>query len=60
MRKHFGRAMRKARVGGYHLYDLRLTFATALLVKGAPISYVAAQLDAQNPSRLCSLYARKR
>src|SRR5215469_11452323 len=36
------------------------TFATALLVKGAPISDVAAQLGAQNPSRLCSLYARKR
>lgn len=43
-RKIFGRAMRRARMGGHVLYDLRHTFATTLLSRGVPLAYVSKQL----------------
>jgi len=58
IRKRFARAMRKAGVSGHRLYDLRHTFATSLLAKGAPITYVAAQLGHAKPTTTLQHYAR--
>jgi integrase len=58
IRKRFARAMKKAGVSGHRLYDLRHTFATALLAKGAPITYVAAQLGHARPTTTLQHYAR--
>jgi len=57
VRKRFRRAMTKANVTGHRLYDLRHTFATSLLEKGAPITYVAAQLGHARPSTTLQFYA---
>jgi integrase len=57
VRRRFTRAMRKANVSGHRLYDLRHTFATLLLAKGAPITYVAAQLGHARPSTTLQFYA---
>ena len=57
VRKGFARAMKKAEVSGHRLYDLRHTFATALLAKSAPITYVAAQLGHSKPSTTLQFYA---
>ena len=45
-------------MSGHRLYDLRHTFATLLLAKGAPITYVAAQLGHAKPSTTLQWYAR--
>jgi integrase len=58
VRKRFARAMRKAGISGHRLYDLRHTFATALLAKGAPITYVAAQLGHAKPTTTLQHYGR--
>ncbi len=58
VRKQFARAMKQAGVSGHRLYDLRHTFATLLLAKGAPITYVAAQLGHAKPSTTLQWYAR--
>ena len=57
VRKRFHRLMKNANVGGHRLYDLRHTFATSLLEKGAPITYVAAQLGHARPSTTLQFYA---
>src|ERR1019366_1859502 len=36
VRKRFARVLKAAEVGGHRLYDLRHTFASILLAKGAP------------------------
>jgi integrase len=58
VRKRFARAMKRAEVSGHRLYDLRHTFATSLLAKGAPITYVAAQLGHARPTTTLQHYAR--
>ena len=58
VRKQFARTMKQAGVSGHRLYDLRHTFATLLLAKGAPITYVAAQLGHAKPSTTLQWYAR--
>jgi integrase len=58
VRKRFVRVLKKAEITGHRLYDLRHTFATQLLAKGAPITYVAAQLGHARPSTTLQWYAR--
>src|SRR5581483_10750972 len=58
VRKRFSRLMRHAAISGHRLYDLRHTFATTLLAKGAPITYVAAQLGHAKPTTTLQYYAR--
>jgi len=58
VRKRFARVLKKAEITGHRLYDLRHTFATQLLAKGAPITYVAAQLGHARPSTTLQWYAR--
>jgi len=58
LRKSFSRAMRKAEVSGHTLYDLRHSVASHLLMKGAPITYVSAQLGHSKPSTTLQWYGR--
>ena len=58
VRKRFIRVLKKAGVSGHRLYDLRHTFATSLLAKNAPITYVAAQLGHAKPTTTLQHYAR--
>ena len=58
VRKRFIRVLNKAGVSGHRLYDLRHTFATALLARNAPITYVAAQLGHAKPTTTLQHYAR--
>jgi integrase len=57
IRKRFARTMKAARVSGHRLYDLRHSFASHLLSKGAPITYVAAQLGHSKPTTTLQWYA---
>jgi integrase len=57
VRKQFARAMKAAGLSGHRVYDLRHTFATLLLTKNAPITYVAAQLGHAKPSTTLTWYA---
>jgi hypothetical protein len=49
--------MKQVGVSGHRLYDLRHTFATMLLAKGAPITYVSAQLGHAKPTTTLQHYA---
>jgi Phage integrase family len=54
----FRRCLRAAQVESPHSpYDLRHGFATTLLAKGAPITYVAAQLGHRKPTTTLRWYA---
>jgi integrase len=50
--------MKKAKVSGHRMYDLRHTWATVMLSKGVPITYVADQLGHAKPSTTLQWYAR--
>ena len=58
VRKAFKRALKRAKLPAYRLYDLRHTFASLLLAAGAPITYVSAQLGHANPATTLRYYAR--
>jgi integrase len=57
LRKRFARALKKAGLSGHRLYDLRHTYATALLAKSVPVTYVAAQLGHAKPTTTLQWYA---
>jgi integrase len=57
-RKKFAKVMKKAKVSGHRMYDLRHTWATVMLSKGVPITYVADQLGHAKPSTTLQWYAR--
>jgi integrase len=57
VRKHFQRLMRLNAISGHRVYDLRHTYATLLLSKGAPITYVASQLGHASPNTTLRWYA---
>src|SRR5206468_11667212 len=46
-----------AKLPNFRLHDLRHTFASLLLTKGAPITYVAAQLGHSKPTTTLHWYA---
>jgi len=57
IRDAFRRALKQAGIGHHRPYDLRHTFASLLLAKGAPLPYVAAQLGHKNPTTTLRYYA---
>lgn len=54
----FKRALRRAKLPTFRLYDLRHTYASHALMAGAPITYVAAQLGHAKPTMTLTHYAR--
>ena len=52
------RALKKAGVPRFRLYDLRHTYASLLLAEGAPLTYASAQLGHTNPVTTLRSYAR--
>jgi integrase len=55
--RRFLAAMKRAGLSGHRLYDLRHSFATLLLAKGAPLTYTAAQLGHNKPTTTLLWYA---
>ena len=49
--------MRLCNIPDHRVYDLRHTFATLLLSKGAPITHVASQLGHASPNTTLQWYA---
>ncbi len=58
MRKAFAQALKRAKLPGFRLYDLRHTFASLLLAQNAPITYVSAQLGHTDATTTLRWYAR--
>ena len=56
--KVFRRGLKRAKLPGFRLYDLRHTYASLLLAAGAPITYVANQLGHANPATTLRWYGR--
>lgn len=54
----FHRICRKANIGRFRPYALRHTFATLLLARAAPITYVASQLGHSKPTTTLRYYAK--
>jgi integrase len=57
VRKRFARALTRAKLSGFCPYDLRHTFASLLLDRGVPITYVAAQLGHAKPTTTLQWYS---
>jgi integrase len=55
--KAFRRALKRAGLPAFRLYDLRHTYASLLLAAGAPITYVSAQLG-HPPTTTLRYYAK--
>ena len=58
VRKAFGQALRRAKLPGFRVYDLRHTYASLLLVQNAPLTYVSAQLGHTDATTTLRWYAR--
>jgi integrase len=58
VRRRFARVLRLAGVGGHRVYDLRHSYASGLLAKNVPITYVAAQLGHADATTTLRYYAR--
>ena len=56
--KAFRRALKRAGLPAFRLYDLRHTYASLLLAAGAPITYVSAQLGHATPTTTLRYYAK--
>ena len=56
--KAFAQALKRAKLPGFRLYDLRHTFASSLLAQNAPITYVSAQLGHADATTTLRWYAR--
>ena len=57
VRYRFAQAMRRVGLSGHRLYDLRHTYATLLLSRGVPVTYVADQLGHAKPTTTLQWYA---
>ncbi|HJU10291.1 MAG TPA: site-specific integrase [Candidatus Binataceae bacterium] len=57
VRSIFDRSLRRAGLSGHVTYDLRHTFATTLLAKGTPLTYVAEQMGHKKPITTLTYYA---
>jgi len=57
VRKYFARALKRAELPAFRLYDCRHTYASLLLNAGAPITYVSAQLGHAKPTTTLQWYA---
>ncbi len=55
--RRFAKALKRANLSGFRLYDLRHTFATLLLSRGVPITYVSAQLGHAKPTATLQWYS---
>ena len=58
VRKAYARALEAAGVPPHRVYDLRHTFASVLLARGVPLTYVSAQLGHALPTTTLQFYAR--
>jgi len=58
VRKAFAKALQAAGVSAHRVYDLRHTFASVLLARGVPLTYVSAQLGHALPTTTLQFYAR--
>ena len=58
VRKAFPQALKRAKLPGFRVYDLRHTFASLLLAQSAPITYVSAQLGHTDATTTLRWYAR--
>jgi len=58
VRKAFAKALQAAGVSPHRVYDLRHTFASELLARGVPLTYVSAQLGHALPTTTLQFYAR--
>ena len=57
--KVFRRVLRKAGLPSFRLYDLRHSYASLLLERGAPITYVSEQLGHADSSTTLRVYAHR-
>ena len=58
VRKAFAKALATAGLPPHRVYDLRHTCASLLLARGAPLTYVSAQLGHALPTTTLQFYAR--
>ena len=58
VRKAFAKALQAAGLPPHRVYDLRHTFASVLLARGVPLTYVSAQLGHALPTTTLQFYAR--
>jgi integrase len=57
VRKHFTRALKRAGLSAFRVYDCRHTYASLLLNAGAPITFVSWQLGHSKPTTTLQFYA---
>ncbi|MFQ5828422.1 MAG: tyrosine-type recombinase/integrase [Candidatus Methylomirabilia bacterium] len=57
MRRAFRRILKRAGLPRFSVYDLRHTFGTQLLSRGAPINYVNRRMGHSKPTTTLQWYA---